>query len=111
MVDQVVLGEDFSNDVTSHLVENWEHLGWLFCKPDCEGRLLAGQVREVDLERLSVPLAHALDAVFVHGLASCGVSERPEEGPELAADEVDDLLLLDPLGEWPLGVGVVVHGS
>jgi len=111
VVDEVVLGEDLRHDVTCHLVKDWEHPGWLLCKPDCEGWLLAGQVGEVDLERLSVPLAHALDAVFVHGLAGLLVSERPEEGAELAADEVDDFLLLDPLGEWPLGVSVVVHGS
>ena len=39
MVDQMVLGVDFSNDVTSHLVEDREHMSWFFCKPDGESRL------------------------------------------------------------------------
>lgn len=111
VVDEVVLRVDFADDVTCDLIQNWEHLLWLFCKPDCERWLLAGQVSEVDLEGLPVPLAHGLDAVFVHGLAGAAVSERLEEGLELSADEVDHFLLLDPLGEWALRVRVVVEST
>ena len=86
-------------------------MSWFFCKPDCKSRLLAGQVSEVDLERLLVPLTHALDAVFVYILTCLLISERLEEALELSADEVNDFFLLDPLGEWTFRICVVVKSS
>ena len=109
MVDQIVLGEDLSHDIAGHLVEDGEHSLRLFCKPDCEGWQLAGQVSEIDLKGLFVPLAHALNTVLVYILTSCWVSKLLEEFLELPGDEVPDLLLLDPLGERPFRVCVVIQ--
>ena len=50
VMDQVVLRENFSHDIAGNLIKNREHLLRLFCKPDREGWLLAGQVSEVDFE-------------------------------------------------------------
>ena len=56
-------------------------------------------------------MAHGLDAVFVYILACCCVPKRLEEGLELPADEVNDLLLLDPLGERSFRVCVVIQSA
>ena len=76
-------------------------MSWFFCKPNGEGRLLAGQVGEINLKGLLIPLAHALDAIFVDVLACRWISKRLKEVLELPADKVDDVLLLDPLGKRP----------
>ena len=96
----MVLRVNFVHDIGSHFVENREHMSWFFCKPNCESRLLAGQVSESNFKGLLISLTHGLDAIFVNILASCWVPELFDEGLELPADEEDDFLLLDPLGEW-----------
>ena len=84
---------------------------WFFCEPNGEGWVLARQVSERELKGLLVPLAHALDAVFVHVLPCSWVSERLEERLKLILDEDSHILLLDPLCQWPLRVCIVIQSS
>ena len=67
-VNQMILGKHFIDKIGSCLVKDRKHVSWLFCEPNGEGWVLARQVSERELKGLPVPLAHALDAVFVHVL-------------------------------------------
>ena len=83
----------------------------LFCEPNGKSWVLAWQVSERELKGLSVPLAHALDAVFVYVLPCLWISKRLEEWIELTTDEEHNLRFLNPRCQWPFRVSVVIKAA
>lgn len=107
IVDLVVVGVDFEDGVHGDFIQNWEHEGGLFSQPDSKGRLLSGQVSEVDFNALLVVFTHLVNPGFVH-FSLVVVLECAQESTELSADECIHFFSRNPLRDGTRGVGVIV---
>jgi hypothetical protein len=104
VVDLLVIRVDLKNEIKDFSVQNWQHQGWLLCKPDRQSWVLGTQMGENDRKALFVVHAHFMDLVFINVHLSLFIFVVLEELSELSRYELLDLNLLEPLRKWTLDV-------
>lgn len=108
LVDVVIVRVHFKCGLTGNFTQHWEHDSWLLSEPDGQRRLLVGQMREVDLNALSVVLAHLVDPVLID-VAFLLVGKVTQEAGKLAPDELVHLSPRNPCTDWSLCFRVIVY--